>query len=128
MCWRSSVSGRDKAILRKTLGVIDGLHFCPTFKVKIPTLLRTKRERRMGHPGSLLSLYEFAEHFFWIDGDENSLTAGQDFALFVHDFRHVDVLAAVDGDFPALDAQRLMQRYRLQVFHRHLFRQRNYVT
>src|SRR5579864_6196176 len=75
-----------------------------------------------------LSLHEFSEHLLWVDGDEDSLAAGQDLAFFVHNLRHVDVLAAVNDHFPALDPQRLMQRHWLQVFHGHLFRQRDYVT
>ena len=49
------------------------------------------------------------------------LAAGQDFVLFVQDFGLVDVLAAVDADFPALDVQRLVQRDGLEVFDGHLF-------
>jgi hypothetical protein len=50
------------------------------------------------------------EHFFGVDGDEDAAAAGEDFVFFVEDLGGVDVLTAVDADFPALDAQRLMQR------------------
>ena len=39
--------------------------------------------------------------------------------LFVEDFGDVDVLAAVNADFPALDVQRLVERDGLQIFDRH---------
>ena len=63
----------------------------------------------------------FREHFFGIDGDEGSAAAGQDFAVFVHDLGFVDVNAALDTDFPALDVQRLVQWYGLEVLDSHLF-------
>ena len=59
------------------------------------------------HPG-LLSLYKFSEHLLWINCDEDAPAAGQHFAVLVQDFRGVDVLAAVNADFPALDPQRLL--------------------
>jgi hypothetical protein len=51
-----------------------------------------------------LSLHKFAEHFLWVDSDENPFAAGQYLAFCVQDFRHVDVLAPMHGHFPALDA------------------------
>ena len=52
-----------------------------------------------------LSFYIFGEHFLGVDGDEGAAAAGEDFVFFVEDFGGIDVLAAVDADFPALDAQ-----------------------
>jgi hypothetical protein len=50
-----------------------------------------------------LALYEFGKHFFGVDGDEGAAAAGQDFVVLVANFGFVDVLAALDADFPALD-------------------------
>ena len=74
------------------------------------------------------TFHKSAEHFFGIDGDEDAFAARQDFAFLVEDFGGIDVLAAVHTDFPALDPQWLFERHRLQVFHRHLFRDRNHVA
>ena len=74
------------------------------------------------------SLDEFAEHLFGVDGDEDTAAAGQDFAFLIEDFGGIDVLSAVHADFSAFDPQRLLQRDGLQVFHRHLFRDRNHVA
>jgi hypothetical protein len=65
------------------------------------------------------ALHKFPEHFLGINRDENSTAAGEDFALFVQDFGFVDVLAAVDADFPALDMKRFVQRHWLQILDRH---------
>ena len=56
-----------------------------------------------------LSFHEFGEHFFGVDGDEGASAAGQDFVFLVTNFSCVDVLAALNADFPALDMQRLVQ-------------------
>ena len=48
--------------------------------------------------------------------------------FLVQDFGLVDVLAAVDADFPALDAQRFLQRDGLQVFDGHFFGHRDHVA
>jgi hypothetical protein len=75
-----------------------------------------------------LLLYEFCEHFFGVDGDEEAAAAGEDFVFVVENFGGVDVLAAVYADFPALDVQRFVQRDGLQVFDCHFFGQSNYVV
>ena len=79
------------------------------------------RSLRMTVRAAFICSYEFAEHFFGVDGDEDAAAAGEDFILLVEDFGDVDVLAAVDADFPALDAQRFVERDGLEVFDRHLF-------
>src|SRR5262249_22688996 len=48
------------------------------------------------------ALYKFAEHFFGINRNKDAAAAGQDFSLLVQDFGFVDVLAALNADFPAL--------------------------
>lgn len=68
-----------------------------------------------------LSLHEFSEHLLRINGDENSLASRQDFPFIVENFGHVDVLAAMDGDFSALNAEWLIERDGLYIFDRHLF-------
>ncbi len=75
-----------------------------------------------------LPLHEFPKHFFRIDGDEDSLATRENFPFFIHDFSHVDVLAAMDCDFPAFNAQGLMERHGPHVLHGHLFGQRNHVA
>ena len=75
-----------------------------------------------------LSFYVLREHFFGVDGDEGTAAAGEDFIFFVEDFGGVDVLAAVDADFPALDAQRFVQRDGLEIFDGHLFGEGNDVV
>jgi len=62
-----------------------------------------------------LSIHKFREHFTGIDGDEQAFTVSQHFALLVENFSGVGVMAAADPDFPRLDTQRLIQRYRLQI-------------
>ena len=59
-------------------------------------------------PATELTFYEFPEHFFRIDGDECAFAAGQHFTFLVQDFSGVDVLTAVNTDFPALYVQRLV--------------------
>lgn len=54
------------------------------------------------HLGS--SFDKFCEHFFGVDGNEYPSAASQDLSTRIHDFRHVDVMAAVDTHFPALDS------------------------
>ena len=56
-----------------------------------------------------LALHEFAEHFFGVDGDEGAAAAGQYLVFLVANFSGVDVLAALNAHFPALDMQRLVQ-------------------
>ena len=68
----------------------------------------TKLHDRKATKVILLALDEFREHFFGVDGDEDSLASGQDFILLIENFGHVDVLAAVDAHFPALDVQRFV--------------------
>ena len=66
-----------------------------------------------------LGFHIFCEHLFRVDGDEDPAAAGQDFVFFVEDFCGVDVLASVDADFAAFDAERFVQRDGLEVFDRH---------
>src|SRR4029077_15528466 len=66
-----------------------------------------------------LGLYEFGEHFFGVDGDEGASAAGQDFVFLVTNFSCVDVLAALNADFPALDVQGLVQGDGFEVFDGH---------
>jgi hypothetical protein len=75
-----------------------------------------------------LAFHEFAKHLFRVDGDEDSLAPGQDFSFFVEDFGFVDVLAAVDADFPALDVQRFVERDGLEVLDGHFFRQGDHLV
>ncbi len=69
-----------------------------------------------------------SKHLFWIDGDKYPLAAGQHFAFFIQDFRHVDMLASVHRDFPPFHGQRLLQRDWLEVFDRHFLRERDDVA
>jgi hypothetical protein len=68
-----------------------------------------------------LSLNELGEHFFGVDGDEDAAAACENFTFFVEDFSHVDVLAAMNRDFPAFYSQRRVQRHGLEIFDRHFF-------
>ena len=67
-----------------------------------------------------LSLHVFGEHFFGVDGDEGAAAAGEDFVFFVEDFGGVNVGSSADFDLAAFDAERLVQRDRLQIFDGHL--------
>src|ERR1700756_442427 len=74
---------------------------------------RTKREQGWGdgHPicfADRLSFHKLSKHFFRVDGDEDAAAAGQDFSLLVEDLGGIDVLAAVDAHFPALDVKRFV--------------------
>jgi hypothetical protein len=51
-----------------------------------------------------LSLYIFGEHFFGIDGDEDTAAAREHFVLFVEDFGGVDVGASSLLDLAPFDA------------------------
>src|SRR5579862_4655087 len=70
----------------------------------------------------------FGEHFFWIDSDEDAAAAGEHFSFFIEDLGGVDVGASALLDFAAFDAQRLLQRYGLEILDGHLPRERNYVV
>jgi hypothetical protein len=52
-----------------------------------------------------LAFYVFGEHFFGVDGYEDSLAAGQDFTVFVEDFGGVYVGAALYFDLAAFYAE-----------------------
>jgi len=67
-----------------------------------------------------LSFHEVREHFFGVDGDEGAMAAGEDFVFFVQDFGGVNVGSALDFDFAAFDAERLVQRDGLEIFDGHL--------
>ncbi len=84
----------------------------------------------MSLPGDVcpLPLDEFPEHFFWVDGDESTSASCQNFIFFVQDLSRIDVLTAVNADFPALDVKRFVKRDGLEIFDGHLFRQRNDVV
>jgi hypothetical protein len=58
---------------------------------------------------SALAIYVFGEHFFGVDGYEDSLAAGQDFAVFVEDFGGVYVGAALYFDFAAFYTEGFVQ-------------------
>src|SRR5579863_10569545 len=73
--------------------------------------------------GPRSAFYKLREHLFGIDGDEGAAAARQDFVFFVHDFGGIDVNAALDADFPALDVQWLVQRDGREIFDRHFFGQ-----
>jgi len=57
-----------------------------------------------------LAFYMFGEHFFGVDGYEDSLAAGQDFAVLVQDFGGVYVGSALYFDLAAFYAQRFVKR------------------
>ena len=61
--------------------------------------------RRPYGAAKALAFGVLGEHFFGVDGYEGAAAAGEDFVFFVEDFGGIDVLAAVDADFPSLDAQ-----------------------
>ncbi len=67
-----------------------------------------------------LSLHIFREHLCWVDGDEGAAAAGENFIFFVEDLGGVDVGSSTDFDLAAFDAERLVQRDRLQILNRHL--------
>jgi hypothetical protein len=66
-----------------------------------------------------LPLYEFGEHFFGVDGDEDAAAAGEDFVFVVEDFGGVDVGASFLFYLAAFDAQRFVQRDGLEIFDGH---------
>ena len=68
------------------------------------------------------------EQALCVDGDEEAAAAGQDFILFVENFGHIDVLAAVDLDLARFDTQRLMERHWLQILHGHFGRERDHLV
>jgi len=67
-----------------------------------------------------LSLHEFAEHFFRVDGDEEAAAAGEDLSFLVEDFGDIGMLAAVHGFFARFDAQRLVEGDGLEIVDGHL--------
>jgi hypothetical protein len=67
----------------------------------------------------------FCEHFFGVDGDEDAAAAGEDFSFFVEDFGRVDVRSSVLLNFASFDAERLLQRDRLEIFDGHLASKRD---
>jgi len=69
----------------------------------------------------------FGEHFFGIDGDEDSATAGEDFIFVVEDFGGVDVGASLNFYFAAFHAERLVKRNGLEIFDGHLASQSDHV-
>jgi hypothetical protein len=74
------------------------------------------------------ALHELGEHFLRVDGDEGAFAAGQHFVFIVSNFSAVDVDAALNADFPALDVQRFVQGDGLKVFNGHLFGEGDYVA
>jgi hypothetical protein len=68
------------------------------------------------------------EHFLGVDGDERPATPGQYFPFFIGYFSHIDVLTPVHANALSFDAKRLMERHRLEIFHRHFFRERNHLV
>ncbi len=89
--------------------------------------LTTLRLRSGQAPGTVehrvklvrLAFHELGEHFFGVDGDEDTAAAGQDFVFVVEDFGDVDVSASALFDFAAFDAERRIQRDGLEVFDGH---------
>ena len=65
------------------------------WRTQPPSFARPGRARAPV-PTWALALHKSSEHPVRVDGDEQALTAGQDFSFFVQDLGHVDVLAAFD--------------------------------
>jgi hypothetical protein len=69
----------------------------------------------------------FGEHFFGVDGNEDSAAAGEHFIFVVEDFGGVDVGASLNFYFAAFDAQRLVKRNGLEIFDSHLASQSDHM-
>ena len=71
---------------------------------------------------------KLGKHSFGIDGQESAAAAGQHFTLLIQNLRTVDVASSPDTNLSRLHPQRLVQRHWLQIIHRNLRRQRDYLA
>lgn len=75
-----------------------------------------------------LRLDKLGKHSFGIDGQESATAAGQHFTFLIQNLRAVDVPPSLDTNLSRLHLQRLVQRYWLQIIHRNLCGQRDYLA
>jgi hypothetical protein len=61
----------------------------------------------------------FGEHLFWIDSDEFTGAAGEDFPALVADLSDIVVNASADQAVTSFGDERLSERNRAQIFHLH---------
>ena len=71
---------------------------------------------------------KLGKHSFGIDGQESTAAAGQHLTFLIQNFRTVDVASSPDTNLSRLHPQRLVQRHWLQIIHRNLRRQRDYLA
>ena len=79
----------------------------------------------ISHLSPGLFLYKPGKHLLWVDGDKRRSPARQHFALLIQDLSDVDVFPSRNTLLARLDAQRFIQRHRLQEIDRHLRSKRN---
>ncbi len=89
-----------------------------------------ERLRRAGRPSPPpdLFVYELGEHAMRVDRDEQAFTSRQYLAFLIQNLRRVDVLATTHAQLAGFHSQGFVQRDGLQVVHRDLRRERDYLT